>query len=100
MRMFMTGFTEEITVRFAAVELVRGEWRQYLSTLDPNETDVQNADDNTVFESIAVNVQENSNRTPINYVLPPGVDREQLYNNNSVINQNEQSFSLSGNTKK
>ncbi len=94
MRMFMTGFTEEITVRFAAVELVRGEWRQYLSTLDPNETDVQNADDNTVFESIAVNVQENSNRTPINYVLPPGVDREQLYNNNSVINQNEQSLSL------
>ncbi|MDD2985662.1 cell surface protein SprA [Flavobacterium sp.] len=94
MRMFMTGFTEEVTVRFAAVELVRGEWRQFTGTLDPNETEAQNQDDNTVLESIAVNVQENSNRTPINYVLPPGVQREQLYNNNTVINQNEQSLAL------
>jgi len=94
MRMFMTGFSEEITVRFAAIELVRGEWRQFIGTLDPNETDAQNQDDNTVLESIAVNVQENSNRVPIKYVLPPGVQREQLFNNNAVINQNEQSLAL------
>lgn len=94
MRMFMTGFTEEVTVRFATIELVRGEWRQFIGTLDPNETDIQNQDDNTVLESIAVNVQENSNRVPINYVLPPGVQREQLFDNNAVINQNEQSLSL------
>ena len=94
MRLFMTGFSEEITVRFAAVELVRGEWRQFIGTLDPNETDAQNQDDNTVLESIAVNVQENSNRIPIKYVLPPGVQREQLFDNNAVINQNEQSLAL------
>jgi cell surface protein SprA len=39
----------------------------------------------------AVNIQEN-NQSPINYITPPGVRREQLFNNN--INQNEQSLSL------
>jgi cell surface protein SprA len=30
---------------------------------------------------------------PVNYIIPPGV-QEQLYNNNTLINQNEQSLSL------
>ena len=37
---------------------------------------------------------DNENRKPINYVLPPGVEREELFNNNSIIRQNEQSLSL------
>lgn len=94
MRMFMTGFSEEITLRFGVLELVRGEWRRFLGALDPNETPQQDEEDNTGFDVLSVNVQENSNRTPINYVLPPGVRREQLFNNNTVINQNEQSLSL------
>ena len=92
MRMFLTGFNENITLRFGTLDLVRGEWRRYNSSLDV--TDPTLADDNTGFDVVAVNIQENANRTPINYVTPPGVDREQLYNNNSVINQNEQSLSL------
>ncbi|HEX8577065.1 MAG TPA: cell surface protein SprA, partial [Flavobacterium sp.] len=43
---------------------------------------------------LAVNIQENSSRQPIRYIAPPGVVREQLYNKNTVINQNEQSLSL------
>jgi hypothetical protein len=50
--------------------------------------------DNTNFDVEAVNIEENSYREPIRYVSPPGVVREQLYNNNSVINQNEQSLVL------
>lgn len=92
MRMFLTGFNEDITLRFGTLDLVRGEWRRYNSSLDSTDPTVD--DDNTGFDVVAVNVQENGNRTPINYVIPPGVDREQLYNNNSVINQNEQSLSL------
>jgi cell surface protein SprA len=42
----------------------------------------------------AVNIQENNQRCPINYITPPGVRREQLFNNNTIINQNEQSLSL------
>jgi len=94
MRMFMTDFQEEITVRFGSLDLVRGEWRRYLNSLDPLETTSQNDLDTTKFEVQAVNIQENGDRSPIRYVSPPGVVREQLYNNNTIINQNEQSLSL------
>ena len=92
MRMFMTGFNDQVTVRFGALDLVRGEWRRYTNTLDFNDTNV--ADDETTLDVLAVNVQENNERCPVNYITPPGVVREQLYNNNTVINQNEQSLSL------
>ena len=92
MRMFMTGFNDQVTVRFGALDLVRGEWRRYTNTLDFNDTNV--ADDKTDLDVLAVNVQENNERCPINYITPPGVVREQLYNNNTVINQNEQSLAL------
>ncbi len=92
MRMFMTGFNDEITVRFGALDLVRGEWRRYTNTLDFNDTNVD--DDGTDLDVLAVNVQENNERCPVNYITPPGVQREQLYNNNTLINQNEQSLSL------
>jgi cell surface protein SprA len=92
MRMFMTGFNDQVTVRFGALDLVRGEWRRYTNTLDFNDTNV--ADDKTTLDVLAVNVQENNERCPVNYITPPGVIREQLYNNNTVINQNEQSLSL------
>ena len=92
MRMYMAGFKQEVTLRFGALDLVRGEWRRYNTSLDVN--DIELADDNTGFDVVALNIQENGSRTPINYVTPPGVVREQLYNNNTVINQNEQSLSL------
>jgi cell surface protein SprA len=41
-----------------------------------------------------VNIEENNSRIPIPYVLPPGVIREQLNNNNTIIRQNEQSLSF------
>lgn len=94
MRMFMTGFSDQVTVRFGSLDLVRGEWRRYTNTLDPNETTEINKDDGTDLDVLAVNVQENDERCPINYITPPGVVREQLYNNNTIINQNEQSLSL------
>ncbi|MGO4817529.1 cell surface protein SprA [Flavobacterium sp. W22_SRS_FP1] len=92
MRMFMTGFNQEVTVRFGSLDLVRGEWRRFTNSLDFNDTNV--ADDKTDLDVLAVNVQENGDRCPVNYIIPPGVQREQLYNNNTLINQNEQSLSL------
>lgn len=92
MRMFMTGFSSQATVRFGALDLVRGEWRRYTGTLDVNHP---KPEDSTVeFDVAAVNIQENSNKCPVNYVIPPGVQREQLYNNNTVINQNEQALAV------
>ncbi|NNT71364.1 cell surface protein SprA [Flavobacterium sp. IMCC34852] len=92
MRMFMTGFTGPITLRFGALDLVRGEWRRYDQSFQP--TDSEPDDDNTNFDVLAVNIQENAQRLPIPYVLPPGVVREEVNNNNQVISQNEQSLSL------
>ncbi|WP_310560761.1 cell surface protein SprA [Flavobacterium sp.] len=92
MRLFMTGFSDAVTVRFGALDLVRGDWRRYTNTLDPS--DANPNDDNTTLDVLAVNLQENNDRCPINYIIPPGVQREQLYSGNTVINQNEQSLSL------
>ena len=92
MRMFMTGFKEQITVRFGSLDLVRGEWRRFENTLDPNDTDT--TDDDTDFDVQALNIQENGDRTPIHYVTPPGVQLEELYSNNTLIPQNEQSLAL------
>lgn len=93
MRMFMSGFNDNVTLRLGALDLVRGEWRRFTNSLQPT-VDINPADDPTGFDVTTVNIEQNSNRTPIKYVTPPGVQREQLYNNNSVINQNEQSLSL------
>ena len=92
MRMFLTNFTDQVTLRFGALDLMRGEWRRYTNALDSNDLNVD--DDATIFETASVNIEENSNRCPINYISPPSVQREQLYNNNTVINQNEQSLSM------
>lgn len=96
-RMFLTGFESEITLRFGALDLVRGDWRRYTKTLDsvlPPGTDTNVADDLTVFEVQSLNILENASKEPIPYVSPPGVVREQLFNNNVIINQNEQSLAL------
>ena len=92
MRMFMTGFSNDITLRFGTLDLVRGEWRRYANS--PETGDPLPSPDPTMLDVLSVNIQENSDRTPIQYQTPPGVEREQLYNNNTVINQNEQSLSL------
>jgi len=92
MRMYLTGFTSDAVLRFATLDLVRGDWRSYTKTLQSNEDNP--SDDATQVDVNTVNIQENGNRAPIRYVLPPGVVREQLNNNNTIIDQNEQSLSF------
>ena len=87
MRLFLSEFDQDVVLRFGTLEMVRGDWRTYTQAIDPLDTNL--ADDNTDFESGAVNQQENDE-----YELPPGVTLEELYNNNSVLRQNEQSLSL------
>ncbi|WP_423242472.1 cell surface protein SprA [Zhouia spongiae] len=90
MRMYMTGFTENTVLRFGTLDLVRGDWRTYTRALNPD----QGLDDQVYSEISTVNIQENDQRVPVAYVLPPGVRREQLNTNNTVINVNEQSLSF------
>ena len=64
MRMFLTGFKKPIVLRFGTLDLVRGEWRTYDQQLS--------AASGGTLEASAVNLEENAEKTPVNYVLPPG----------------------------
>ena len=92
MRLVLSEFEQNTVVRFGTLELVRGDYRRYLQTLDVTGEDPDL--DDTVFENEAVSIEENENRQPIPYILPPGVIREELNNNNNIIRQNEQSLAL------
>nr|WP_242015572.1 cell surface protein SprA [Robertkochia marina] len=93
MRMFLTGFAEPVTLRFGTLDLVRGDWRNFTRSFQ-EETDPNPEDDGTFVDVNTVNILENEQRTPIPYRLPPGVFREQLNNNNTIVRQNEQSLSF------
>lgn len=93
MRMFLSEFSQKTVLRFGTLELVRGDYRRFQQTLD-EVTFEDPANDDTLFEVEAVSIEENENREPIPYVLPPGIIREELNNNNNIIRENEQSLSL------
>lgn len=94
-RMFMTGWSQEAVLRFARLEFVRGEWRKYTQSLQsPGEGPVGDPE-STTFEVAAVNIEENGNRVPINYVLPPGINTEIDVGSANLRNLNEQSLELS-----
>lgn len=94
-RMFLKSFDRPVVMRFARLELIRGEWRRYSFNLDVLGGGLVEDDPNeTQFEVNAVNIEQNGSRVPINYVLPPGIDRQILFGTASSQQQNEQALSL------
>lgn len=88
-RMFMTNFEKETHLRFATLDLVRGEWRNYSKDLYPvGKLPVSTG----ALDVQAVNIEENSDKTPINYVLPPGITREVDPGQTQILQLNEQSM--------
>ncbi len=96
MRMFLTKFKIPIVLRFANLELVRGDWRRYTKTLPtpPNIPISLNSVQLQNFVVGVVNIEENEGRQPIPYVVPPGIKRERLQGSTTIQFQNEQSLSL------
>ncbi len=95
MRMFMTDFTEPVALRFARLELVRGEWRKYaLDLFDKTSGSPIPTGDRTLFDVGAVNIEENANKEPVNYVLPPDILREIDPSTTNLRQINEQSLLL------
>lgn len=92
MRMYLSEFEQPITLRFGTLDLVRGDYRRFSQSLHPSGVLPENS--NTLFEVEAISIEENSQREPIRYVLPPGIEREELINNNTTLRQNEQSLVL------
>ena len=95
MRMFMKDFADPMILRFATLELVRSDWRKYeYSLLSPGEYVPNDQQSGTIFETAAINIEENGNRTPIPYVLPPGIEREINVGTTNLQRQNEQAMQM------
>ena len=91
MRMYLTNFVDSTVLRFGSFELVRGDWRTYERTLlEDNAAPVPAA----TMEVSTVNIEENADKTPVNYVLPPGVTRMRDPSQPQLRQQNEQALSM------
>ena len=87
MRMFLSGFQKPIVLRFGSLDLVRGEWRIYKQSLS-------NGAESGVLEVSAVNIEENNDKTPVNYVLPPGISRVTDPSQPQLVENNEQALNM------
>ncbi|TMI64385.1 MAG: cell surface protein SprA [Bacteroidetes bacterium] len=94
-RMFLTDFSDSVTLRFGKLELIRNQWRKFTYQIDTLANYVNlPANDPVVTNTLAVNIEENDQRQPIRYVIPPGIERQQqLGTTNTQIYLNEQSLS-------
>ncbi|MBI1835693.1 MAG: cell surface protein SprA, partial [Flavobacteriia bacterium] len=94
MRMFLKDFDEEVVIRFARLEFVRGEWRRYFNDLSQPGEAINPEPNSTDFTIGAVNIEENAQRVPVNYDIPPGIIREVDPSQTYQRQLNEQSLSL------
>jgi len=93
MRMYLTDFDDSVVMRFATLDLVRNQWRTFTYQLDT--LGRYTPATSTPLLVSAVNIEENSKKTPVNYVIPCGIERVQYLSNNNVnLLQNEQAMSL------
>ena len=88
MRMFLTNFQKPIVLRFATFDLVRGEWRVYDQSLNTG------ANETGSMSVSAVSIEENSDKVPVNYVLPPGIQRGQDPTQPQLTEDNEQALNI------
>ncbi len=94
-RMFLTDFSDSITMRFGTLQLTRNIWRRFTFNIDSTGLYTQASNPNTTFNVGAVNIEENDKRSPLPYRTPKLIERVQTQSNNGVnLLQNEQSMSL------
>ena len=89
-RMFMTGCQEPLVLRFATLDLVEADWRNYEQTLYAGKAPSVTAS----VEVGAVNIEENNHKEPVNYVLPPGISRITDPSQTQLVEANEQALSI------
>lgn len=96
MRLFMKGFEDSVVLRIAQLQLVRSDWRRHLTSLkNPGVQIPIDPQSRTLFSVSTVNIEENGERNPIQYVTPPNTPREIDPITPGAVARNEQSLSLS-----
>ena len=88
MRMFLTGFQRNVVLRFGSLDLVRGTWRVYTQNLDNGGAQTG------TMTTASVSIEENNDKKPVNYVLPPGIKREQDPSQPQLVESNEQALQI------
>lgn len=86
-RIWMSGYEQPFTLRFAAIDFVGSQWRQ-------DENINQTSDPNAELRISTINIEENSNRQPFPYRQPAGGIRAQNRGSQLRSLQNEQSIVL------
>ena len=87
MRMFLTGWQKPIVLRFGSLDLVRGEWRTYEQNLSTAATTSTGE-----LETTNINIEEHTDKQPVNYVLPPGISRVTDPSQPQLVEDNEQAL--------
>lgn len=90
MRMYLTNFEKPIILRFATLDAVQADWRSYEQNLSSS----QSPSISSTLEVSAVNIEENNDKEPVNYVLPPGISRVTDPSQTQLVESNEQALSL------
>lgn len=90
MRMYLTNFAEPVVLRFGTLQLVRGDWRNYEHSLNGGIS----SEPQGSLDVSAVSVDENNEKTPVNYVLPPGVELDVDRGNRQLTENNEQALNI------
>ncbi len=90
MRLFLTNFEQPVVLRFATLDLVYGDWRPYEQSLYQGEA----ASSSATLTVSTVNIEENNDKTPVNYVLPPGISRVTDPSQSQLVEENEQALCL------
>ncbi|MGE0567170.1 MAG: cell surface protein SprA, partial [Bacteroidia bacterium] len=94
MRVYMKGFNRPVLLRMARFELVRSDWRRYQFDLKKPGEFIKTDDQSTSFDVSAVSLQENSNKLPVNYVMPPEIEQQQNIQTTNLVLLNEQALQM------
>ncbi|MFT3981894.1 MAG: cell surface protein SprA [Ferruginibacter sp.] len=92
-RMFLTDFSDSLTLRFGTLQLTRNIWRKFQYKVDTS--GLYTAASSAPLNVGAVNIEENDQRTPLPYRTPREIQRIQTTSNNGVnLLMNEQAMQL------
>ncbi len=101
-RLFLSDFSDTvssgITLRFAQFQLDRSQWRRYFYSLtSPGEKIPEEDLEQTTFALTNVSIEQNAEKKPIPYVMPPGIQRQIQpggFGGAQNLQQDEQSLAL------
>ena len=88
-RLMLKGWKAPVVLRFGSLDLIRSDWRKYENDLS-DESSIPAT--TPIFNVGAVNLEEDSKKEPIPYMLPPNTQRQ--FNLGSQANENEQAMQI------